>query len=139
MFVMGKSKSLLVGGSIVGTFILVFGTAILFRLLMGTYFMKGGLADSNYILLALLCAVPFAVCSLIEMNKNPKKHIEAILIGGVLFSLIFMTVHGCLVFSASPMTDAAITRTLIVFPISALFIVLAAYFSMSMGRPYRES
>ena len=127
-------KSYLVGGSILGTFLLVYGTAIIFRLLMGNYFMDGGLTDPAYIYLALLCALPFVAASLMGRTKDPKKHIETIVMGGGLFLLLFMTVHGVLVFSAIEMTASVIERTLLVFPVSALLVVFAAYIGKNMGR-----
>jgi len=139
VLVLYKGKSTLVVGSVLGIFLLVYGTAGVFRFLMGSYFLDGGLTDPNYILLALLCAIPFAVGSLMGMNKPTKKHFETIFMGGVLFSLLFTTVHGVLVFWAPEMTNEVIVRTLIVFPISALLVLLAVNIGMRMKRPACES
>ena len=136
---MFKGKGTLVVGSVLGIFLLVYGTAVVFRLLMGSYFLNEGLTDPNYILLALLCAIPFGVGSSMGKNKTTKKHFETIFMGGVLFTLLFTTVHGVLVFWAPEMTNEVIVRTLTVFPISALFVVLAVNIGMKMKRPARES
>lgn len=138
MFTIFKVKRYVVGGSVLGTFLLVYGTAIVFRLLMGHYFMVGGLADPNYILLALLCGIPFVVGSLISLNKSPKMYIETMFMSSVLFSVLFMTIHGVLVFWTTAMTDGVLVRTLIVFPVSALLIVVAAYIGVNMAKPARE-
>jgi len=129
-----KEKRYLIGKSVLGIFLLVYGTAVVFRLIMGNYFMDRGLADPNYIFLALLCALPFVVGSLMGKNKNLEKHIEVIFSGGMLFSLLFIAVQGALVFSANGMTDEIIARTLIVLPTSALLVLLAAYIGVSTGR-----
>lgn len=129
---MQQSKITLIGGVVVGAFLLVYGSAILNRIIVGDYFMDRGLLDLNYIILALLCAVPFILASLIKMNMNQEKHFNMILMSGFLFAVHFIIVHWAFVYFGVEMSDGILLRTIIVFPISAFLIVLATYFGMNM-------
>lgn len=122
-----KSKGAMIVGSLTGAFILIYGTAILFRLLFGGYLFEGGLANLNYALLALLCAVPFALIALAGRNDGATRN--AVLIGEVLFSVLFVLVHLVLVVSAEAMDGAMITRTVAIFPVTALLLVVVLYFT----------
>lgn len=132
---MSKVKGFVVLGSIVGAFLVVYGSAILFRLLMGLYFLDGGLADPNYAYLAILCAVPFALNQLIYQKQYSKPSF----IGECLFILLFVIVHGVLVFSTVETTYEIVVRTLIVFPVSAFLMVIATRFGVSIGNVTQAS
>ncbi|WP_033542266.1 hypothetical protein [Planococcus sp. CAU13] len=125
-----KSKGVLAAGSVAGAFILVYGTAVLFRLVAGGYLFEGGLANLNYALLAILCAVPFALVALFGRNDSVTR--GAVAGGALLFSVIFILVHFVLVLSAEAMDGAGIVRTMVVFPASALLLAGTVY--LSAGR-----
>ena len=118
-----QPRVLLVFGSIIGTFILVYVTALMNRLLMGNYLMNDGLLDLNYVYLALLCAVPFVLGSLFKSSNR----LQAILFAGVFFAVLFTTVHLAFVFYGVDMTSAVLMRSFYVLPISAMLMVFSAY------------
>ncbi len=119
-----KSKGALVAWSVAGVFILIYGTAALFNLLLGGYLFEGGLMNLNYGLLALLCALPFAVIAVV--GKNNDDHKRALIISALLFSILFVLVHLVLVFSGE-VVDAG--RIMTIFPISALLLSVVLYFA----------
>lgn len=131
-----QSKQGLVGGSIIGVFLLVYGSAIAFRVLVGEYMLEGGLTNLSYSYLALLCALPFVLEGLTRSNNGQKKYFNTIVMSGVLFAILFVVIHWAFVYSGEQLTDDAIRRMLIVFPISALLIVVAIRIAL-MGRESR--
>lgn len=119
-----KSKVTLAVGSVLGIFIVVYGTALLLRLLFDAYLFEGGLTNLNYGLLALLCVLPFAVIAMAGRNGDENK--RALIISALLFSILFVLVHLVLVLSAEVM-DAG--RILVIFPVSALLLAVVLYFT----------
>lgn len=107
--------------SIVGMLVLVYGTAILYKLFMGNYLLLGSLLDINYLFLALLCALPFVVGSLMVKPQS-------VLLSVLLFTALFVIVHWGLVFYGQFVTGKGIARMLIVFPSCALLIMIAIGF-----------
>ena len=132
MFILIQSRLSLVFGSVIGAFVLVYGTAFMNWMLVGDYFMDGGLLDLNYAYLSLLCAVPFVLGSLVKLNITSKNRIIFIIAAGLLFAVLFTTVHWAFVFYGVEMAAGVLFRTLLVFPISALLVVLAVYIGCIM-------
>lgn len=124
---MVKTKVGMAVGCIIGVFILVYGTAFLFRLLFGGYMLEGGFANLNYGVLTLLCAVPFVLKALIGQSNRSTSY--AILMSAALFSVLFVLVHLVMVLSAEGMQGGAVTRILAVFPLSALLLVVTLHFT----------
>ena len=124
---MVKTKVGMLVGSIIGVFVLIYGTAFLFHLLFGGYMLEGGLANLNYGVLALLCAVPFVLGVLIGRSNRSTSHV--IFMSAALFSVLFVLVHLVMVLSAEAMQDDAVTRILAVFPLSALLLVATLHFT----------
>ena len=122
-----KTKVGMLVGSIVGVFVLVYGTAFLFHLLFSGYMLEGGLANLNYGVLALLCTIPFALRVLIGRSGHSTN--QVILLSAALFSVLFVLVHLVMVLSAEAMQGDAVTRMLAVFPISALLLVVTLHFT----------
>lgn len=122
-----KTKVGMLVGSIMGAFILVYGTALLFYLLFGGYMLDGGLANLNYGILALLCALPFMFGVLIGWNNRSMS--QVIFMSAALFSILFVLVHLVMVLSAEAMQGDAITRMLAVLPLSALLLVATLHFA----------
>lgn len=120
-------KLILAIKSIIGLFILVYGTAILFRLFFGKYLMENGLMDISYLLLVLFCAVPIVIGILI----NKKSALKFMLMISLYFVPLFILVHTSLIFSVLEFTPAILARILIVIPISALIIVGVSYFLLN--------
>ena len=57
---------------IVGIFLVVYGTAVILRLILGDFLLDGGLTNLNYLLLTLLCVVPFLLYLLVSKNHFEK-------------------------------------------------------------------
>jgi hypothetical protein len=123
---LNRSKGFYVIASILTTFVLVYGISVLLRLLLGAYLMVGGITDLNYVLLALLCSVPFVLYALLKSKKAG----EVILISGGMFIVLFVYVNFLLVFSLQEMTQAIVIRMLSVFPTFALLLIVAMHFSI---------
>ncbi|WP_422124456.1 hypothetical protein DHX103_06465 [Planococcus sp. X10-3] len=121
---MMKSKAAMAVGSMVGTFIIIYGTTAVFGLLFGAYLFEGGLTNVNYGVLAVLCGAPFAVVALI--GRNGKVAQGAVILSAILFFVIFILVHLVLVLSAEAME---VRRVMAIFPISALLLVVVLYFT----------
>lgn len=117
-----KSKIAMAVGSVIGIFIVVYGTALLLGLLFDAYLFEGGLTNLDYGLLALLCALPFAVIALVGKTGNENK--RALVNGALLFSILFVLVHLVLVLSDEVM-DAG--RVMAAFPVSALLLAVVLY------------
>ncbi|RLQ90084.1 hypothetical protein [Planomicrobium sp. Y74] len=117
-----KSKVTLAVGSVIGIFIVVYGTALLMGLLFDAYLFEGGLTNLNYGLLALLCAFPFAVIAAVGRNNDESK--RALINSALLFSVLFVLVHLVLVLSTEIM-DAG--RIMVIFPVSALLLAVVLY------------
>lgn len=129
---MGEMKIGKAIGSIAGVFLLVYGTALLYRLLFGGYMLKGGLANLNYGALAMLCAVPFVWLSLIGTGKGSRAN--AGVMGAALFSVLFALVHLVVVLSSGTIADDAVVRTLIVFPVTALLLAAVLHITEKNGK-----
>jgi hypothetical protein len=126
------SKLSLVFGSVIAAFLLVYGTAIMNWMLVGEYYMNGGLVDVNYAYLSLLCAVPFVLASLVKLNITSKNRLTFIIVAGLLFAVLFTTVHWAFVYYGVEMAADVLFRTLLVIPISAFFVVLAVFIGFNM-------
>lgn len=122
-----KTKIGMLVGSIMGMFILVYGTALLFYLLFGGYMLEGGITNINYGILALLCAIPFIFGVLIGRNNRSKS--QVIFMSAALFSILFVLAHLVMVLSAEAMQGDAVMRMLAVFPLSALLLVTTLHFT----------
>ena len=94
--------------------------------------MNGGLLDLNYAYLSLLCAVPFVLGSLVKLNITSKNRFIFIIAAGLLFAVLFTTVHWAFVYYGVEMAADVLFRTLLVLPISALLVVLAVYIGCIM-------
>lgn len=127
MVLLFNTKPILAIKSMIGLFILVYGTAILFRLFFGKYLMSDGLMDINYLLLVLFCAVPIVIG--IFINKD--NALKMILMIGLFFGPLFIFIHGALIFSVLELTPEIVARILTVIPISALIIVGVSYFILN--------
>jgi hypothetical protein len=125
-------KLALIIQSIIGLFILVYGTAILFKLSIGEYLMVDGLGDLNYLFLFSLCVVPFVLGILLRKENAGK----LTLVSGLFFGTLFILVHGALIFSVLEMTPQILARILVVIPISALLIVGVSYFVINNEKKF---
>ncbi|WP_172369157.1 hypothetical protein [Sporosarcina jiandibaonis] len=135
-----NSKLSLVFGSLIGAFLLVYGTAIINRMLVGDYYLNGGLLDLNYAYLSLLCAVPFVLGSVVKLNITSKNRLIFIITAGLLFAVLFTTVHWAFVYYGVEVAADVLFRTLLVLPISALLVVFAVYIGFNMEGDFgRES
>lgn len=132
MFILIQSRPSLMFGSVIGAFLLVYGTAIINKMLVGDYLMNAGLLDLNYVFLSLLCAVPFVLGCLVKLNITPKNRSIFIIAAGLLFAVLFKIVHWALVFHGVEMAADVLFRTLLVLPISALLVVSAVYIGCMM-------
>lgn len=132
------SRLSLASGSVIGALLLVYGTAIINRMLVGDYYMNGGLSDLNYAYLSLLCAVPFVIGSLMKLNITPKNHSTFIIVAGFLFAVLFSTVHWAFVYYGVEMAADVLFRTLLVLPISALLVVFAVYVGFNMEGDFEK-
>ncbi|QUW22356.1 hypothetical protein JSQ81_01830 [Sporosarcina sp. Marseille-Q4063] len=126
------SKLFLAFGSLIGAFILVYGTAVMNRMVVGDYYMNEGLVDVNYAYLSLLCAVPFVLGCLVKLNITPKNRFTFIIVAGLLFAVLFTTVHWAFVYYGVEMAAGVLFRTLLVLPISALLVVFAVFVGFNM-------
>lgn len=124
---MNRSKGFLVISSIVGTFLVVYGTSILFRFLFGNYFMDKGLSDVNYLYLALLCSVPYVLYLLLS-GRHSERASKVFLTSGLLFLILFVPVHSTLVVEGKELTQETLTRILTVIPLSAFLLVIVCHF-----------
>lgn len=129
-----KSKQALIGGSIAGVFILVYGSAIVLRLLMGSYVFDNGFANPNYVYLALLCSLPFVIAGIIRPSEI---NFSLIMTSGALFAFLFIVIHWAFVFTGEQVTGKEIGRMLTVLPISALLIVAATRIGLPRGNAER--
>ncbi len=124
---MKQSKMTLLIFCIVGIFLLVYGTAGILRLVLGKFLLDGGLADTNYTLLALLCAAPFLIYVLFSSNTLSRMR-EVILTSGAFFGILFIYVNFMLVNSLIAMSQETVTRILMVFPVVSFILVLVLSF-----------
>lgn len=128
---MGKikqSKRTLFVLCIVGVFLVVYGSAIVLRLLLGNFLLDGGLINLNYLLLTLLCVVPFLLYLLISKNYC-EKVTEVILISGLFFLTFFVYSNFMLVFSMTEQSQAIAVRLLMIYPTLALILVVVLHFT----------
>lgn len=119
---MKKARMGMVIGSVLGVFILVYGTAVLFRFVFGSYLFAGGIADLKYAVLAAGCAAPFVLSAFLGRRRAATEHAE--IISAVLFGILFAAVHAALTFSGEAAEAAAAVRVLFVFPLTALILLL---------------
>lgn len=124
---MKHSKSSLFILSIVGTFLVVYGTAVILGLLFGDFLLDGGLSNLNYLLLAFLCAVPFLIYLVISKNHFAKVT-EVVLTSGLFFLILFVYANFLLVFSMTEQSQAITVRLLTIFPVVALILVVVLHF-----------
>lgn len=125
---MKHSRISLIVLCIVGTFLVVYGTIVILRLLLGDYLLDGGLNNPNYLLLTFLCTVPFLLYVLISRNNN-ERLTEVILTSGLFFLILFVYTNFMLVFSMTEQSQAIEVRLLTTFPMVALILVVVLHFS----------
>lgn len=109
---------------------MIFGTSIILHLLVGNFLLEGGLSNLNYLLLALLCAMPFLLYVIISGN-NIERVTNVILTSGLFFLILFVYANFILVFSMTVQSQVIAVRSLITFPALALILVIVLHFSQS--------
>ncbi|MFJ7933747.1 hypothetical protein [Sporosarcina sp. NPDC096371] len=134
---MKHSKSMLFILCIAGAFLLVYGTAVILRLTLGNYLLEGGLANLSYVLLAVLCVLPFLVYLFISGNQVGRI-LEVIGTSGFFFSILFVYVNFMLVFSSTEKFPEDEIRLLICFPVVALILVVLLQFIHSKNIWWKE-
>ena len=127
---MNRSIGFIIGLSIVGVFILVYGTSLILRLLLGDYLFVVGLMDLNYTLLAILCSVPFVLYLLLR-GKPILRAIEVVLSSGILFITLFIYVQFALVTMTEEMTQGLFLRIITIIPTTAIILILVSHFATS--------
>jgi hypothetical protein len=127
---MNRSKGYLFVSSIIGMFLLVYGTSIILRLLTGNELFDGVLSDINYVYLALLCSAPFVLYVLLS-GKHSQRAFRVILASGILFKILFVPVYLTLVLEGKEITQEIIARILTIIPLSALLLVIVSHFAMA--------
>ena len=132
-----KSKGAMAVGSVIGMFILIYGSAILFSLLFGEYLFEGGLTNLNYGILAILSAIPFVLVAVVGKKDAAARY--SVISAALLFSVLFGLVHLVLVISAEPMDAAAIQRTLAAFPVTTLLLIVTLYFTVGKRGDLKSS
>lgn len=127
---MKQSKRSLFVLCLVGVFLVVYGTAFILRLLLGNFLLEGGLTNLNYLLLTLLCAVPFLFYLLVS-KSHIEKVTEEIMTSGLFFLILFLYANFMLVFSMTVQSNAIAVRLLMTFPTVALILVVVLHFCQS--------
>jgi hypothetical protein len=125
---MKHSRISLIVLCIVGIFLVVYGTIVILRLLLGDYLFVGGLNNPNYLLLTILCTVPFLLYVLISRNTN-ERLTEVILTSGLFFLILFVYTNFMLVFSMTEQSQAIEVRLLTTFPMVAWILVVVLHFT----------
>ncbi|MTD31758.1 hypothetical protein GIW82_12050 [Planomicrobium sp. YIM 101495] len=77
----------------------------------------------NYVILAIGCAVPFALFVFIGGKEAATR--QALIISAALFAVLFAAVHAIMAVSTEAMETETAIRVLIVFPSTALILLLA--------------
>ena len=125
---MKHSKRSLFVLCIVGVFLVVYGTAVILRLLLGDFLLDGGLKISTILILTLLCTVPFLFYLLVNKN-NFEKVAEVILTSGLFFLILYVYANFMLVFTMTEQSQAIAVRLLTIFPAVALILVVVLNFA----------
>ena len=134
---MKQSKSSLFALCIVCAFLIVYGTAVVLRLVLGEYLIAGGLANLSYVLLTLLCAIPFLLY--LSLSKTHFRKIkEVIFTSGLFFLVLFVYSNFILVLALTENSSAIAIRLLIIFPTVALILVAFLHFTLSENSWWKE-
>ena len=126
---MHRSKSFLLLSSIIGIFLLVYGTSVIMYFWLGNNLMVGGITNLNYALLALLCLAPF-VFYLLFAGNHANRAFEVIVASGILFCLLFVPLHFVLVFDGEVLSGGELLRLLTTLPAYAFMLVPIAHFML---------
>ena len=126
---MNRSKGFLITSSIAGVFILVYGTTLILRLLLGNYLLVGGLMDPNYLILALLSSAPFIMYLLLK-GKSSVEASKVVFSSGLLFITLFIYVHLALVTMTEEMTQGLLLRIVTIIPLTAIILVFVSHFTL---------
>ncbi|MBS4176002.1 hypothetical protein [Lederbergia citrea] len=123
---MYRSKGFLFLLSIVGIFLLVYGTSVILYLLSGNYLLDGGLTDPNYVFLALSCSAPF-VLYLLFSRRHSARALEVILTSGLLFVVLFIPAHFSLVLDGVEKSQNLLFRLITILPVYALLLLCISH------------
>ena len=117
-----KEKGKWLAASLIGAFVVVYGTTLLLQSVFGRTVFEGGWKDLNYMLLAILCALPFMLASLLPVRG------DGILISAGLFAVLFVLLQLVMITRQEVVAGDILIRTLIVLPAVALLTVTAVGF-----------
>ena len=134
---MKQSKISLLILCIVSIFLFVYGTAGIFRLILGKFLLDGGFANVNYAILALLCAAPFMFYILFTSSTLEQMR-GLIVTSGAFFIVLFIYVNIMLVNSLIEAHPETTTRLLTVFPATAIILVFVLSFAQKRNVWWKE-
>jgi signal peptidase I len=130
---MKKSKPVLLGVILIFSAILVYGTALVVKLLKGSFLLENELFDLGYVFLTLAIAVPIILYILIASNSYKKNTFEVLSFIGLFIFILFVSVYFVSVPSDvdSILNLSESINLIIIFLITTIFLVGALHFAQS--------
>ena len=119
---MKESKSILIGASLILSAIMVYGTALLVKLLKGYFLLEHGLFDIGYIFLTLVIVVPIILYILIANGRYKENTFEVITFSGTFTLILFVPVY--FVSVAADVLDRLFLQNLIVILLITVVILV---------------
>ena len=117
-----ESKTILIGASLILSAILVYGMALVVKLLKGFFLLEYGLLDIGYIFLTLAIAVPIILYILIANGKYKKNIFEVITFSGIFSLTLFVPVY--LTSVSAVVLDRLVLQNLIVILLITVVILI---------------
>lgn len=126
---MVRYKVFLLVASILGSFLIVYGTAFIGNFTFGNFFMTNGINDLNYGVLAILCAAPFFLYILFSRKKSITQVFKVSLVSSLLFLVVFIPVQLTLAFENPIVTTEHLLAVFTILPGFGLLMIMATHFS----------
>ncbi|QOY35224.1 hypothetical protein AWH56_021395 [Anaerobacillus isosaccharinicus] len=117
---MFSTKSSLVWATIITSLFVVYGSAFLGRIIFGHYYMEGGFSNLNYLILALLCLLPFLLSIFINDPISIKKKSIS---SAILFTTVFVPVHFTLIYENRTATGEQLIVLFAIFTLFSFIVV----------------
>ena len=134
---MKESKPILIGASLILSATMVYGTALVVKLLKGYFLLEHGLFDIGYIFLTLVIVVPIILYILIAHGRYKKNTFEVITFSGIFTLILFVPVY--LVSVAADVLDRLFLQNLIVILlITVVILVGTMHFAINNNSQKRK-
>lgn len=127
---MKNTKPILVGASITFSVLLVYGMALVMKVLKGDFLLEKGLFDLGYLVLTLVIAVPLVIYILVVNGSYEKNILEVISFTSLFTIILFVAVYSVSV-SEDVLSPEQLKNMIIIFLVTVVILIGTMHFTIN--------